>query len=159
MPNEDYLFTAKAGKLSKYLKKVLSDNAQSLGLRAVYYADQSNIPYSPVVCVEPARVHREMFGAPLRTNNEFLISVLVYAANVEGVREAQEDADAVSERVEDFINHDGLTTHRGGTQFGGNVMYGYVQDSQFGYVQKPGKLFRANRLLVYAFSRTNHLET
>jgi hypothetical protein len=136
---------------------LLKPNANDLGIVRVYYGDQEYIPEIPAVCVEPANVERALIATSMQTDNEFLVSVLVYCANVEGVEDAQHDADEVAEAVARKINGDG-TAGGSGTRFGGLVIYGYVQTSQYGYVVKANKLMRANRMLVYARSRTRLLE-
>jgi hypothetical protein len=153
-------FTAKGSELTTHLKSLLEDpaNMAALGLRRVYYGDQQYIPEVPAVCVEPAVITRRMIGVPLRTENEIGISVLIYCANVEGVEDAQNDADIVAEGVIDLINQDGLPAHHGGTNFGGKVIYGFVQTSEYGYIVKDNKLMRANRITVFAMNRTNLLE-
>lgn len=151
--------TAKPSVLSEYLISLVNTNKTALGVRRVYYCDQEYIPEQPSVCVEPARVVRELSGAPFRTNNEFAISVLVYGADVQGVEDAQRATDLVGESIVEVINAQGLPATQGGTSFGGLVIYGYVQQSDYGYVVKKDKLLRANRLMVYALSKTNLLET
>lgn len=149
--------TAKGSLLTEYLIAKLRA-ADSLELARVYYGDQEQIPEVPAVCVEPAVVLRELDGVPLRTRNEFTVSVLIYSASIEGVEEAQERADQVTEQIIDFINSDGIQSQFGGTAFGGLVIYGYVNSSEYGYVVKDSKLMRANRATVYALSKTNLLE-
>lgn len=153
-------FTAKGSALTTHLMGLLNDpvNKAALGLKRVYYGDQQYIPEVPAVCVEPAVVNRQMVGVPLRTDNEFGISVLVYCANVEGSEDAQHAADVVAEAVIDVLNADGLPAHHGGTNFGGLVIYGFVQSSEYGYIVKDNKLMRANRMVVYGMNRTNLLE-
>lgn len=151
-------FIAKPSVLTDHLKALIEANAVALGIRRVYYGDQAYIPEVPAVCVEPAVVDRTMVGVPLRTDNEFRVSVLVYCANVEGVEDAQHDADTVAEAIVDLINADGVPAHHGGTNFGGLVIYGFVQSSEYGYVVKDNKLMRANRMIVYGMNRTNLLE-
>jgi hypothetical protein len=154
-------YTAKPSLLTEYLINLAKTKASELGLVAVYYCDQEYIPEVPALCIEPAQVVRELDGAPMRTTNEFLVSALMYCANVEGVENAQHDADLMAEAVADMFNQDGVAPGAAspdGTRFGGLVIYGYVQSSEYGYVVKSSKLMRANRMLIYAKSRTNLLE-
>jgi len=144
--------------LTDYLIDLLRANANDLGIVRVYYGDQENIPEVPAVCVEPSSVNRELVGTAMRTNNMFLISILVYCANVEGVEDAQHDSDVVAEAVMKKINEDGTAQQPLGSRFGGLVIYGYVQTSEYGYIVKLNKLMRANRMLVFAHSKTNLLE-
>lgn len=151
-------FTAKPSILTDHLKVLIEANAVALGIRKVYYGDQAYIPEVPAVCVEPAAITRTMVGVPLRTDNEFNCSILVYCANIEGVEDAQHAADDVAENLVDVINGDGVPAQHGGTNFGGLVIYGFVQSSEYGYIVKDNKLMRANRMMVYAMNRTNLLE-
>lgn len=153
-------FTAKGSVFTEYLIDLLNRpvNLAAAGLRRVYYGDQEYIPEVPAVCVEPAVVRRDIDGVPLRTLNEITTTILIYCANVEGVEEAQRDADRVAEKVIDIINQDGLPSHMGGTNFGDLAVYGYVQTSEYGYSVKDNKLMRANRATVYAMNKTNMLE-
>lgn len=144
--------------LTDYLISLLEANKNDLGIAKVYYGDQENIPEVPAVCVEPSTVQRDLVGTAMRTNNQFLISILVYCANVEGVEGAQHDADQFAEAVMHTINADGTAQQPLGSRFGGNVIYGYVQTSEYGYIVKLNKLMRANRMIVFAQSKTNLLE-
>jgi hypothetical protein len=144
--------------LTDYLVELLNAHKNDLGIKRVYYGDQEHIPELPAVCVEPSTVQRELVGTAMRTNNLFLISILVYCANVEGVEDAQHDADQFAEAVMRAINNDGTAQQPLGTRFGGHVIYGYVQTSEYGYIVKLNKLMRANRMLVFAHSKTNLLE-
>lgn len=151
-------FTAKPSVLTDYLLTLTRARQEELGLRRVYYGDQTYLPEVPALCIEPAVLVREMAGVPLRTLNQFNVSLLLYAANIEGVEDAQHSADTFAEAIVDVINQDGLPTHQGGTNFNGLVIYGYVQSSEYGYVVKDNKLMRANRMIVFAQNKTNLLE-
>jgi hypothetical protein len=143
---------------TEHLIDLLISKQQELGIEDVYFGDQTSIPRVPAVCVEPASVSRTMIGVPMRTDNEIIISIVIYMADVQGIEYAQHKADLKSEEIIAVVNRDGAPEPSGGTRFGGICLYGFVRDSEYGYIVKDGKLLRANRLMVYATSRTNHLE-
>lgn len=150
--------SAKGSLLTERLISLLTDNAAELGLEAIYYGDQEYVPKVPAACVEPAQVSRQLQEVTLRTDNTFTISVILYYADIQGTQDAQRGADMFAEKIIDVINTDGITERWGGTQFGGLVLYGYVSDTEYGYIVKQNKLLRANRLLVTGKSLTNLLE-
>lgn len=154
-------YTYKGDVLTSYLVKKLKDNYQTVKCKRrddIYYCDQEFIPNHPSIMVEPARVVRTLSGTGQQTANEFFISILIYGADVRGVQNAQQDADAHASLVADFLTTDGQCAPVG-TQFGGLVVHGYVQSSDYGYIFKRNKLHRANRLMVFALSKTSLVES
>lgn len=152
--------TAKPSVLTEHLISLAEGHKESLGLKGIFYGDQKYIPEVPALCIEPATVIRELSGTAMRTRNEFAVSMLMYAADVEGSEDAQRQADTFAEAWVDVVNQDGIDSHQpgSGTAFNGLVIYGYVQSSEYGYAVKDNKLMRANRMIVYAMSKTNLLE-
>jgi hypothetical protein len=153
MPN-----TAKPSAISGYLLDLMTSLQVQYGLKGIFYGDQTSIPHTPTVCVEPAQLTREFIGAPYRTNNNFACNVLIYNADRDN-QLAQQDADLLAEDLADEINTRGLATQMGGTAFDGLVIFAMVSQYDYGYIVKDSKLMRANRLIVTAQSRTNNLET
>lgn len=151
--------TAKPSLLTQYLIGLAKDNADVLGLADVFYGDQEYVPKVPSLCIEPATVERELNGTSMRTQNKFVVACYFYFADMQsGLEAAQAKADTKAEAVIEVFNIDGMPAAVGGTQYGGLVMYGYVNNSTYGYKVKENKVLRANRFLVYAESLTSLLE-
>ena len=55
----------------EYIETLLSDNADALGIEAVYYGDQDRLPVTPAVCVEPDNKARNLKGAQRLTRIDF----------------------------------------------------------------------------------------
>lgn len=150
--------TYKASTITKYIRKnILEDNAQTLGLRAVFYGDQELIPKAPAVCVIPAVLRRAYNQTGIQTQNEFELSLLIYSSDLrKSIDDIQEACDVLTEEIADLINVKASPASRGlgGDQFGGLIMEALTIGIEYGYSSKPDVLMRMNRIIVSGSTRT-----
>jgi len=130
-----------------------------LGIKSVYYGDQTTFPDTPSLCVEPGAKSRELSGMTYRLDNNFRVFLLIYHTGIEGTRVIQQVCDAITEDVEDAINRESApVSYGGGTQFGGIITSGHVTSVEHGYRVLSDGLMRLNRLTWEGFSKTGLLE-
>lgn len=150
--------TYKASILSLHIVGLLRSNAPSLGFKesAVFYGDQSTIPESPTICVEPGQKERQLAGSPMMTDNIIRVGIIVYSTHVEN-EAAQKNGDRVSEDIEDFLNLRSQPTmlYEDGDLLGGNIMAGFVESIASGYQMKSDRKMRANRIIYRADTHTH----
>lgn len=155
-------YTYRPEVLTEYLVGRLTDKASSFtpAVVRVYYGDQTIVPETPAICVEPATLEREFAGMQYRTDNQFSIAVLVYHAALDDSQSLQRVCDALTSDVADFINKIGTPEAMllGGDNFGGLIVSAMVTSYQYGYTLRNNKLMRANRLVVAAQSKTGLVE-
>lgn len=149
--------TYKASEVATALKDFIDAHKVELGIKAVYYGDQSTFPTTPCVCVEPATKIRELTGMPLQTTNTMTISIIVYHTSLQGTEVIQEECDVITENLEDLINTETMdATNLGlpGTRLNGRITHGMITRSENGYRILANKLMRANRLVWEGMSKT-----
>lgn len=120
-------------------------NKESLGIEDVFYGDQNLIPRSPAVCVETGNKARALAGATRRTDNIFVVYILVYHSEIRSPQSNRRAADALAESIETLIHQD--------PTLGGLVTHGYVTSVEPGYVDRPNTM-RACRITYEGQSRT-----
>jgi hypothetical protein len=150
--------TYKASVLSLHIVDLLRIHAADLGFKAtaVFYGDQSTLPESPTICVEPGQKERQHAGSPMMMDNVIRVGIIVYSTHLES-EAAQKNGDKVSEDIEDFLNLRSQPSmlYDDGNQLGGNVTSGFVESIASGYQMKADRKMRANRLVYAAYTHTH----
>ena len=137
--------TWRPSEIAQRLLDLISDNKTALlGADAeVYYGDQSRVPVTPALCVEPGESNRILAGGqgPYgRTENKVEALIIIYHGRVDEVQVVKKEADTYAEAVVDYLDHNPLL-ERGGD--GGIVIHGYVTNIDPGYKYKKGTLYYA----------------
>jgi hypothetical protein len=96
-------------EMSFFANKVYSDilnamNIMALPFKGVYYGDQSRIPTTPIVCIEPNRKVRELDGVPRKTLVTIELYLLVYVDSLTNPEKNRRDSDAIVEQLEAFLH-------------------------------------------------------
>lgn len=112
----------------------------------VYYGDQNKIPGTPAVCIEPNNRGRTLQGVSYRTDNEFLVFIMVYVSRVQDEQLSRKQAQQLSEAIEALIHKD--------AQLGGLLIHGFCELNESGYTFRNGTLFRTNRITYSGYSKT-----
>jgi hypothetical protein len=129
------------------LVSLLETNAEDLGIPVggVFYGDQSKIPVSPAVCVEPDSKTSELYGAGRMTEVNFRVNILVYHSEIRNIESNRRDADLLAESI-------ATLTHKDPT-FGGLVIHCFTSEIQSGYATKDRSVIRTTRLTWTARSQ------
>lgn len=130
--------------VARYLFDKVDTNKGELGFEVVYYGDQTKLPATPALTVEPGPKERSLTGTSRTTEVLITTYMLVYVARVADNQENKKDADELSERVELFVHED--------PQLGGNVIHCMVTSIEPGYASR-GALMRASRITVQSKSK------
>jgi hypothetical protein len=128
--------------MAKFLEALLVTNRVSLGLSAVFFGDQANVPSTPTACVDPGGKSRTLNGAPRRTLVTLTNYVIIYHYEVKSLQQVREDADRLAETVETLIHSDSF--------MGDSVLDSLVIAVESGYLSRRNSLYRASRLTVEA---------
>lgn len=123
-------------------------------VKAVYYGDQTKVPYLPSICIEPGIKRREWPPRPtLQTENTIEVTFLIYHAKVsDGSEAAKYATDRLGEAVEEYVN----INHHILLDASGNplVIHGSVVEHEPGYSYKEQSYFNASRVLWRGLSKT-----
>lgn len=130
--------TTKLSVVCDALKTKVDVNAVTLGVKAVYYGDQTKLPTTPVVCVEPDEVSQELNGVPRKTRVIIQAYLLVYHAAVTSPQTNRRQADILAESLVDLIHQD--------KDLGGLLIHCMVTNVASGYAQREGTLIRTSRI-------------
>lgn len=141
MSNTDSLVEVTQG-----IVDLLTTNQSSLGIKKVFYGDQQLLPETPVVCVESGSIGRDMSGAPFRTQNSFMVFILVYHSNVQDTQKTRKQADVFAERIVALL-HQNLN-------IGGLVIHGYATSLESAYAHRGGEMLRASRITWEGVTKT-----
>lgn len=139
--------------VSQYLVDKLNDNKANLGLQAVYYGDQTKIPYTPTVCIEPVEKNNELRqgGMARYIDMEFMINIILYHSSIQSEQSNRKEADLFAEAIESVIHADRAL---GSVAAGNNlVTHGYITKLESGYATKQGTLMRSARMTYAAISQ------
>jgi hypothetical protein len=85
---------------------LLTVNQDSLGLQGVFLGDQNLIPKTPTVCVIPGNKQREFGGAPLRTNVDFVVWLMVYQEKLQDTQQNLRESMSLAESIEALLHVD-----------------------------------------------------
>lgn len=149
--------TYKGSVLSLYIKSLIENNRAVLGgVDKVYYGDQRVVVGGRSICVEPSLKTRELIHTGMNMQNNFETSIIVYVIKGSNVEDIQQDADELTERVEDLLHQNSTpdTLGLGGDQLGGRVIHGHVTGVEHGYRIPGSQLARVNRIVFSSMSRT-----
>lgn len=139
---------------------ILVANAVGLGLAGptktnVWYGDQSMLPETPAVCIEPGTKTRDLRGVPDMTENNMDVHIFLYHSAV-GTEQQQSRRDTVgfAEAIERFlhINHLNMVNSIG-EQI---IVHGFVRSLDAGYQYKNGStLYNAVHMVWTGFTKTS----
>jgi hypothetical protein len=135
--------------------QVLLDAAKvTLGIADVWFGDQTLLPHTPALCIEPGRKQRLLKGIPDLTQNSIDTSLLLYHSAISETQANRVQAIQTAEAVERFlhINHFNLQ-NAAGDQI---VVYGFITDMDPGYAYKnTGTLYSAVQMTWSALTKTS----
>jgi hypothetical protein len=122
-------------------------NSEALGIppNGVFYGDQTRIPCSPCVCVEPGDKKSDLYGAGRMTEVDFTIYFLVYHSEIKAVQFNRRDADALAESICTLLNADGT--------MGGIAIHSFASEVASGYSTKQNTVMRTSRITFTAKSQ------
>lgn len=112
----------------------------------VYYGDQEKFPRTPSICVDPGTMDRTLQGVSFRTDNNFVIYILVYHAKLQDNQLTRKEAQQVSEAIETLLHQD--------PQLGGLTIHSFCSRNESGYVYRRDTMYRTNRITFEPYSKT-----
>ena len=110
----------------------------SLGLKEVYYGDQTGIPFVPSATVELADTAREYNQTGLFTNLIVQLQIVVYHGLLADVQKIKKELDQFIQKVEDKLHKDNT--------LGGEVITGLVTSVEPGVAVVGRAQFYAHRI-------------
>ena len=110
----------------------------SLGLKEVYYGDQTGIPFVPSATVELADTAREYNQTGLFTNLIVQLQIVVYHGLLADVQKIKKELDQFIQKVEDKLHEDNT--------LGGEVISGLVTSVEPGVAVVGRAQFYAHRI-------------
>lgn len=131
--------------VAKKIETVLIDDMAQLGLEAVFFGDQADIPKSPTVCVEPVDKVKDLQGANRYCLVRFRVGVLLYHSRIQDDQLTREEADTFGEAIEHYLDSYQDGTSPPGT-LGGLLIHGFVNTFESGYTVRNNNQFRSVRL-------------
>lgn len=137
-------------QLAKDVQLRMEANMVTLGLQDVFYGDQSRIPRTPAVCIEPGGKERVLNGMPRRTDVTLTVYLLVYHYQLTGPEAVRENNDNLAEDIEAVLHLDAQFRDVGGAP---TVVDSMVRNIESGVQAKTNSLFRASRLTFEARSQ------
>ncbi len=110
----------------------------SLGLKDVFYGDQTGIPRTPAVTVELGGKERSYNQTGLFTNLDFSLSIIVYHGLLADVQTIKKELDQFTQAIEDKLHADNT--------LGGLVISGLVSSVEPGTAIVGQAQFYAHRM-------------
>lgn len=139
--------TDSLGTVTQYLFDKFDGTKDTYGLLDVFYGDQSLIPRSPCLCVEPGPKNRQVGGVNRRSDNTFYVYLILYHGEVRSSQSNMKDVVTLAEQIETVVHAD--------PRLGGLVTHCFCSQVLPGYQQKTGGLMRAARITVECTDVTN----
>jgi ribosomal protein L17 len=131
--------------VAQFLFDLFTTNKAALGIQDVWWGDQSKLPRTPALCVEPATKTRVLNGAPRRTSLTLNVSLLLFTSKIQDVQNNRKAVDELAESCEALVHLN--------PQMDGLVVHSLVDTFESGYATRSGTLYRATRLNVAATSQ------
>lgn len=131
--------------IAKRYQEILTAAKVTLGLQDVWFGDQSIVPRTPAVCIEPGLKRRNFDGVPDMTMMNIDTIILLYHSQVivnGGQQQARSDAITFAEDIEEFlhVNHPRLFNATATQQL---TIQGFCTDFDPGYSYKSRSLYHA----------------
>jgi hypothetical protein len=139
--------TASLAEVTQALVDKLELNADSLGLKGIYYGDQNKLPITPIACVEPDNKDIISISPFRKVEIELTLYIVVYHSYVESPQANRQEADLMAESIETLIHADKGLLRTDGTP---RVIHCYIKQVTSGYVKKGTSTVRASRLTFSA---------
>lgn len=140
--------TDSAEVIANYIYQMLLNptNMTALGVNDVWYGDQSLLPRTPALCVNPGTKKREFQGATFRTLNTIETYVLVYFGVIQDIQLNLHAATTLADAIETLVHSD--------LKLGGNVTAVLCTQNEPGMINKAGVWMMGARLTFESMSKT-----
>lgn len=112
----------------------------------IYYGDQSQIPRTPTLCIEPDEKRRDLQGAPRRVLNTFSVYLILYISKVTDTQTNARDALTLAEDLEAVLHAE--------PTFGNLLIHSFATKVEPGYRVKANTQFRACRITFEGTNKT-----
>lgn len=115
-------------------------------VKDVWYGDESNIPRTPAVSVDPDILTSEVIETGYTTRNDFTVIVTMYHSRLDAPGVTRKETLQKAEQLKAVLNSD--------RTLGGLVVYGYVGEIAPGFSARGRAILRATRLVWTGFNKT-----
>lgn len=133
-------------KLKANASVLVTSTGVTVGAEDIYYGDQDKMPRTPSICVDPNVRRRDLQGVSFRTDNNFVIHILVYHSKLQDNQLTRKEAQQISEAIETLLHQD--------PQLGGLVIHSFCSLNESGYVYRNNTMYRTNRITFEPYSKT-----
>lgn len=137
-----YQLSASTRVIARRWFQILTDVKELLFIKDVWFGDQTVLPRTPAICVEPGVKRRSLAGVPDMTHMEIDTVFFIYHSEVsKDQQQARDDCIKFAEDVEEYlhVNHLRLLA-ADGTQL---TIHGFCTDFDPGYSYRPRTLYNA----------------
>jgi hypothetical protein len=138
---------------------LLTANAAALGLVGptktnVWYGDQTLLPETPAVCIEPGTKSRELRGVPDMTENTLDVHILLYHSVVGTEQQVARRATIqFAEAIERYLHVNHLNMLNSiGEQI---IVHGFVRSSDPGFQYKTSTMYNAVHMIWTGLTKTS----
>ena len=125
---------------------LLDNNKAALGLADLFYGDQSKIPRTPTLCLEPDIKQRTLAGVPRRSENTLRAYLLIYVSKVQDVQSNSRDVLVFAETVEALLHVE--------PTLGGLLVHSFCPAIEPGYRTRDNTQFRACRITFEGINKS-----
>jgi hypothetical protein len=140
--------TNNADQVTQALVDLLEANP-SLGLRKVYYGDQTRIGLTPCAAVDTGPTDQEIAGTGYYAAITFNVSIMVYYASVKSDTELARESNQFAQEVMNVIHTEPMKN------LNGLIINGLVTRNEPGTAIRAGAKLRAHRLTWRGTSRAH----
>lgn len=132
---------------------ILDASKATLGIADVWFGDQTNVPRTPTLCVEPGVKQRELHSAQNMTLNNIDTFFLIYHSTLNTTQQvSRRDVVEFAEAIETFLHTNHLRLFSaGGEQL---TIHGFCTDMDPGFAYKEKTLYNAVRMTWTSMSKT-----
>jgi len=141
-----YALSASTRVIARRWQAIIEANKATFGIVDVWFGDQTMLPHTPSLCVEPGIKRRRLEGVPDMTTMEIDTTFIIYHSPVDSDnQQARDDSILFAEDVEEYLhlNHLILFDAGGTNQL---TVHSYCTDFDPGYSFKVKTLYNAVRM-------------
>jgi hypothetical protein len=154
--------TDDVGVISDRVFDILRDGPTmlSLGLSSVWYGDQTIVPDTPSLCVEPGLVRSPLAGVPAMVENHIDVILLLYhskigplVAGTDGGQQAERrSAVQFAYNIRNFLHQNHLQLlNTGGDRI---TIHSWVTELDPGYAYRNNSMYHAVRMTWQSITKT-----
>lgn len=141
--------TAKSSEIVQAIVDLFNVSAtkKAIGLKQIYYGEQSLIPEVPTLTVEAGDKRRELRSTGMDTLVEIPVYLVIFHSRLADYQDVLVEADTLTEAIEDELHKAANIT------LGGLIIHGFVSSVEPGYSSRGATVFVSHRLTFTVTTR------